>query len=124
MFRNHFESNVIIVLRSKSSQFLLLGSPVDRRDFAIDEVQVTFEADESSPSINELVIPIAVRDDSIDESDEEVFIAVLGVVNMEGIMITSPVTLCRIADNDGKFSLDITSRVLYGRGSKTLVVSL
>ena len=54
---------------------------------------------------NEMSIRIPIIDDPINEAIEQYFVAVLNVsetVNIGGINITRPSSLCRIIDNDRK----------------------
>lgn len=81
----------------------------DFGDFDNTTMQITFLPDEDSP-INEHMVPITVVDDDTDEATEQIFIVTLkhvesireNSVNLE----TRNSSLCRIIDNDSKYTLN------------------
>ena len=66
---------------------------------------MTFFPDEDNP-INELMVPITIVDDDIDEAIEQIFVVTLKhkeSIREESISLeTRNSSLCRIIDNDGK----------------------
>lgn len=77
-------------------------------DFNTTVFTVLFPADENmSTPISEVLAPISVVDDDIDEAEEQVFIAFLEVVDAVtlGSLSTGPrnVAECIIVDNDSKY---------------------
>ena len=77
---------------------------MDRRDFNITPIEITFEPDEIS-TILDISVPITIFDDEINEVEEEIFVAVLQLVDAinPSQVDFSDATLCRIADNDRKY---------------------
>ena len=77
---------------------------MDRRDFNITPIEITFEADEIN-TILDVSVPMTIFDDEINEVDEEIFVAVLELVdaiNPSQVDINDA-TLCKITDNDRKY---------------------
>lgn len=67
-------------------------------------INVTFPADEFGTQINNVMSPVSIFDDEINEALVEVFIIVLtleNAINPDRVVITRPSSLCRIVDNDG-----------------------
>ena len=77
---------------------------MDRRDFNVTPIEITFEADEIN-TILDVSVPITIFDDEINEVEEEIFVAVLQLVDAinSSMMDFSDATLCRITDNDRKY---------------------
>ena len=77
---------------------------MDRRDFNITPVEITFEADEIN-TILDVSVPITIFDDEINEVEEEIFVVVLQLVDATNSSTVdfSDATLCRITDNDRKY---------------------
>ncbi len=69
-------------------------------------MRLIFEADELGTRRNDIEVSFLIRDDKVDEADEEVFIVVLSVDESSLIAQTTllgrKAALCRIQDNDGK----------------------
>ena len=65
---------------------------------------ITFEPDEIS-TILDIPVPITIFDDEINEVEEEIFVAVLQLVDAinPSQVDFSNATLCRITDNDRKY---------------------
>ena len=80
------------------------GLPLDRRDFNITPIEITFEADEIN-TILDVSVPITIFDDEINEVDEEIFVAVLELVDAinPSQVDFNDATLCKITDNDRKY---------------------
>ena len=81
----------------------LAANPEDRRDFELDPIFVTFQADEQGPEQNERRVLVPLREDQFNEP-EELFVIVLtegSSINSGGLRISRPSSLCRIVDNDG-----------------------
>ena len=77
---------------------------MDRRDFNITPIEITFEPDEIN-TILDIPVPITIFDDEINEAEEEIFVAVLQLVDAinPSQVDFSDATLCRITDNDRKY---------------------
>ena len=76
----------------------------DTNDFDTTPVNVTFSADEVV-RIDDVIGPISIVDDEIDEAREQVFVIfleVLEAVNFDLITITRSSSVGCIVDNDGK----------------------
>ena len=83
--------------------YIHAANPEDRRDFELDPISVTFQADEQGPEQNEHRVLVPLRDDQVNEP-EELFVIVLtegSSINSGGLRISRPSSLCRIVDNDG-----------------------
>ena len=80
------------------------GLPLDRRDFNITLIEITFEADEIN-TILDVSVPIAIFDDEINEVEEEIFVVVLELVDAinSNTVDFNDATLCRIIDDDRKY---------------------
>ena len=74
-------------------------------DFAISDVDITFEADEevSSLELNK-IINIPITDDDIDEADREYFIIYLSLTSsaLPGLVLSTVISVGEIDDNDSK----------------------
>ena len=77
--------------------------PLDRRDFDITPIDITFEADEIH-TILDVSVPITIFDDEINEYEER-FVAVLELVDAikSSQVDFNDATLCTITDNDRKY---------------------
>ena len=79
----------------------------DLNDFNNTNITLIFEPDEDMPVI-EMSASIPFVDDAINEAIEQVFIVQLRLVSsirQAGVdLSTRPSSLCRIIDNDGKYS--------------------
>ena len=73
-------------------------------DFAINDVDITFDADEvGSLKLNE-IIDIPIADDDIDEADREYLILYLTLTSspLPGLVLGTVVSVGGINDNDSK----------------------
>ena len=77
---------------------------MDRRDFNVTPIEITFESDEIN-TILDVSVPITIFDDEINEVEEEIFVAVLQLVDAinSSMVDFNDATLCRITDNDRKY---------------------
>ena len=77
---------------------------MDRRDFNITPIEITFEADEIN-RILDVSVPITIFDDAINEFEEEIFVVVLELVDAtnSNTVDFNDATLCRIIDDDRKY---------------------
>ena len=70
-------------------------------------IRIVFEADESL-AINDMSVPIAIFDDPINEAAEQAFIVQLKLIRSTNPGLSDlterPASLCRIIDNDRKYS--------------------
>ena len=80
------------------------GFPLDRRDFNITPIEITFEADEIN-TIFDVSVPIAIFDDEINEVEEEIFVVVLELFDATNTSMVdfNDAILCRIIDDDRKY---------------------
>ena len=89
------------------------GFPIDRRDFSIDPIEVTFQPDNSTTA--DLTAIITIFDDDINEVEEEIFVLVLQLVTATEPSLVDfserNATLARIVDNDGNLCVHIYSLV-------------
>ena len=69
-------------------------------------VIVTWLADERSDSQIELLVPIPVTDDEINEADSQFFVVQLTLAEaVDTVTISRSSSICRILDNDSKQSV-------------------
>ena len=73
-------------------------------DFAPNEVEITFNADEVGSLELNKIINIPITDDDIDEADREYFILYLTLSSsaLPGLELGTTVSVGRIDDNDSK----------------------
>ena len=75
-------------------------------DFVINDVDITFDADDSEVGSLELnkIVNIPITDDNIDEADREYFILYLTVAStaLPGLELGTVVSVGGIDDNDSK----------------------
>lgn len=78
----------------------------DFDDFNNTVLTIVFEPDEDEASVNQKEAFIPITDDLVDEADEQVFVALIRVIeslDSDSVILTQRnVSLCRINDNDGK----------------------
>ena len=80
---------------------------IDLNDFNNTKIKVFFEPDEDAEA-NEKNIPVFIIDDAINEAQQQVFVVELILVDSVNPatidLTTRPSSLCRITDNDRKYS--------------------
>ena len=87
----------------------------DEEDFNTTLFEVVFPADEFIDPVGSVDAFISVVEDDINENSEQLFVAfieVAGAINSRLLSITRNVTICRIMDNDRKFSCYIWLRLV------------
>ena len=101
-------SPVIVVMIIK------LYTPTGYDDFDSTPLNAIFPSTGASDSVNSVELYIPIVDDDIDESDEQVFIIFLELINAinNRIKINQNVSICKIIDNESKFML-INSGVYF-----------
>ena len=73
-------------------------------DFSLNDVDITFDADEMSSLDLSKVVNIPITDDDIDEADREYFILYLTLTSapLPGLDLSTAVSVGGIDDNDSK----------------------
>ena len=73
-------------------------------DFALNDVDITFEADEVGSLELNKIINILITDDDIDEADREYFLLYLSLTSsaLPGLELGTVVSVGGIDDNDSK----------------------
>ncbi len=84
-------------------------SASERQDFNSSVLTVIFQADEIGLQISDILVPVGIFDDDIDEAQEEVFIIDLTLQSSinNSLEIARRSSLCRINDDDGKYIISI-----------------
>ena len=77
----------------------------ERQDFNNSVITVIFEADEFGNQVNDVLVPVPITDDDIDEAQDEMFVIDLTLqssINSQ-ISIDCRSSLARINDDDGEY---------------------
>ena len=79
----------------------------DGRDFDNSTITATFPADEGGNATTDLVVPIPVFDDDVDEANNQYFIiklVVVNAINTNLTTLTQEASRCIIIDNDCEYN--------------------
>ncbi len=85
---------------------IILSLIKDLNDFDPTVLTMTFPADEApSETIFDLDVPIVIRDDDIDEAEQDfiVYFEVIDSINGNLILSERKAAVCRIADDDREY---------------------
>ena len=96
--------NLMLCIHEDGTDVIFVWSNAAGADFAPNEVDVTFKADEVGSLELNKIINIPIADDDIDEADREYFILYLTLSNssLPGLELTTTVSVGGIEDNDSK----------------------
>ena len=107
MINNHLQEPVIHKIVNTLRLVYCFVQFTDERDFNPSAVVVMFPADETTPYIYDIDVPIPIFDDDVDEAESQFFYAVLQIANATNTDLVNTeepnvnVALCNIRDNDG-----------------------